>query len=71
MYYLWTKYSVGSNDGDWNMKISKVYSVSINFGQNLRILGIQWGVNLLEEEEEEEDSENSDCVFGIYTQELT
>ena len=35
------------NDGDWNTKISRVYSVSINFGESLRILCIQWGINLL------------------------
>ena len=41
------KYYVGCNEGDWNIELSRAYGVSINFGENLKIIGIQWGVNLL------------------------
>ena len=34
-------------DRDWNVHIPKVYTVRINFGENLRILALQWGVKLL------------------------
>ena len=35
---------------DWNIKISRAYSVNIKFGENLGILDIQSGVNLLNQQ---------------------
>ena len=36
-----------SNNRDWNILISREYSVRISFSKIERILDNQWGVNLL------------------------